>query len=92
MEKCKTNKQEIIYLVVVCSGQYDDYFEQRVFGTLDKDRAEKWVKKYNKIIENNQHRIEHYYDDQNWDKLESFWYDKIYYDRPKARIREVQLR
>ena len=84
--------KEIIYLVAVCSGEYEDYTEHNIFATTDKDKAEKWRDKYNRIIDNNKDRINNYYDDRDWVKPEPFWYDKINYDLPKARIREVELR
>ena len=82
----------VIYLVNVCSGQYEVYTEREIFATADKERAEKWRDKYNRIIDNNKERIKHYYDDGNYEKEQPFWYDKINYDSPMARVIEVKWR
>ena len=82
----------VIYLVMVCSGEYEDYTERHIFATKDKKRAEKWRDKYNRIIDSNKDRINHYYDDQNWSKPEPFWYDEINWYSPAAQVREIELR
>ncbi len=82
----------VIYLVQVCSGQYEDYREREMFATADKERAEKWRDKYNRIIDNNKDRIKHYYDDQDWNKPEPFWYDEINCNLPTARVIEIEWR
>lgn len=82
----------VIYLVQMCSGQYEDYREHHIFATVDKERAERWCDKYNRIIENNKDRISHYYDDGNYDKPEPFWYSHIIYDSPIAIVEEIEFR
>ena len=89
---CYTLLGTVIYLVMVCSGQYEDYTERHIFATADKDTAEKWRDKYNRIIDNNKDRINHYYDDNDWDKPEPFWYDEINWDLPTAQVQEIALR
>lgn len=82
----------VIYLVMVCSGEHDDYTERHIFATTNKDTAEKWRDKYNRIIDNNKDRIIHYYDDQDCDKPEPFWYNEINWDLPTARVIEIERR
>jgi hypothetical protein len=82
----------IVYLVAVCSWQYEDYYEREVFVTADKDKAEKWKEKYNKIIDNNVDRITDYYKDEDYDKPPCFWHDELSWDAPSAKITEVELR
>ena len=85
----------VIYLVQLCSGQYEDYTQNEVFATTDKERAEKWCDKFNKIIEDNEDRIDKYYDDDDcddYDKEHPFWYDIMMYDCPTARFVKVELR
>lgn len=40
-----------IYLCKYSSGSYDDYGEWDVFATFDKDKAQKWVDKFNTKLE-----------------------------------------
>jgi len=82
----------VIYLVIVCSGQYEDYRERPVFATKDKELAKKWRDRFNRIIDSNEDRMNHYYDDGDYDKVEPFWYDEIRWRSPQAQVREVELR
>jgi predicted secreted protein len=82
----------VIYVVQVCRGQYDDYWENEIFATADKARAEKWRDRYNRIIDDNKERIDNYYDDQDWSKPEPFWYSEINWDVPRARVIEIEWR
>lgn len=82
----------VIYLVMVCNGQHEDYTERHIFATTDKDKAEKWRDKYNRIIDNNKDRINHYYDDGDYNKPVPFWYEAINWDFPTAQVREIELR
>lgn len=38
------------YVVLHGTGVYEDYYERTIFITLDKDKAEKYVAKFNRIF------------------------------------------
>jgi hypothetical protein len=90
----------VIYLVMICSGAYEDYTERHIFATADKEKAEKWQDKYNLIIANNKDRISKYYTDQDWHELSNgsfrkpfpFWYTEIRYYKPIAKVVEIEWR
>ena len=39
-----------IYIVKYSSDNYDDYTETEIFATFDKKKAEKYVKRFNKLL------------------------------------------
>ena len=62
------NEKEI-YAVYCSIGSYDDYFKWVEFVTKDKEIAERWVEKYNRVlkkwkvlVENEEYRGERYWD------------------------------
>ena len=83
--------KENLYLVVVATGSYDDYFENIKFATEDEEKALLWVSKFNKIIEENKDRINNYCFTLEQEK-EPFWYDFIQYYEPNALIRKTELK
>lgn len=83
---------DVIYLVKVGQGSCDDYHEHEIFATIDKELADEWVIKFNRILDENLERIKCYYDDDNWDKAPLFLHDDIAYDTPNALISKVKLR
>ena len=83
--------KENLYLVVVATGSYDDYFENIKFATEDEEKALLWVGKFNKIIEENKDRINNYCFTLGQEK-EPFWYDFIQYYEPIALIRKTELK
>lgn len=93
MENKQIKMQDsVVYIVLLCSGQWDDYHETPIFVTLDKEKAENWVCRFNRIIEENQERILGFYDDEDYSKPEPFWWNKLSDGRPMARIQETKLR
>ena len=83
---------EEIYIAVIGQGEYGDYYESEIFASFDKDKVEKWVSKFNKIVEDNRDRICSHYDDGDYNKNDLFWYDYISYSRPIAIITTVEFR
>ena len=83
---------EKVYLAIVCSGEYEDYFERIHFITHNKEETYKWVAHFNKIVEDNESRISTFYDDENYDKKPCFGYDYILYFPFKAKVKEMQLK
>lgn len=79
------------YLVVVATGCYDDYIENVIFVTNDKDKADSWVTRYNKIIDDNLDRIREF-PIQDPENDEPFWYWLINYQDPFAKVIESEYR
>ncbi|MDA3854968.1 MAG: hypothetical protein PF569_01820 [Candidatus Woesearchaeota archaeon] len=78
-----------LYLAIVILGNCDDTYHHIVFGSLDKNKVEKWVNKFNKLITSNRARM-HNFDIEN--EIVPFWYDMIMYESPFARIEENKLK
>lgn len=81
-----------VYLVLVVSGKHEDYAEYRVFVAVDKEYAERWCAKFNRIIEGYTDWVCHYYDDKDWSKPRPFWYDYVSIEKPEALVIEVEWR
>jgi hypothetical protein len=72
-----------IYIVYTGSGSYQDYYEFIKFVTFNKSKAEKWVARFNKIVDDNKDRIRKYYQGDMISR-EPFMGDLIYYNEPNA--------
>ena len=90
------------YVVLHGKGVYEDYYERTVFITLDKDKAEKYVAKFNRLF----NKLKEFY----VEGYHNYWYegqtdlnpfyatetaeDRYYllYDSGDAFIREEELR
>tara|TARA_R110000803_G_scaffold210269_1_gene281642 strand:+ start:46 stop:312 length:267 start_codon:yes stop_codon:yes gene_type:complete len=83
--------KENLYLVVVATGSYDDYFENIKFATEDEEKALLWVNKFNRILEENKDRLNNYCFTKDQEK-EPFWYDFVHYQEPNALIRKTELK
>lgn len=81
-----------IYVAIIGSGGWEDYSESEVFASFDKDKVEKWVGRFNKIVEDNRDRIISCYDDDNYDKPSLFWHDFIAYSKPIASAKSVKFK
>lgn len=90
-ERCLDDKK-VIYITIICSGQYDCYHEHSIFATLVKEKADMWCERYNRIIKENMERSLVYQQKTDWDKPEPFLYDILVYDNPFAIVREVECR
>jgi hypothetical protein len=40
-----------IYIVKYSSDSYEDYTETEIFATFDKEKAEKYIKKFNSLLD-----------------------------------------
>ena len=96
--KNKNSEDQVIYLITLCTGRYDDYFEQVLWATSDKDKATKYINRFNLIVEKNTLRImekiekagkEGVYSEN---YIESFWESYLIYDYPKMKINETKLK
>lgn len=83
--------KESLYLVVVATGSYDDYFEKIKFATEDEEKALLWVNKFNRILAENKDRLNNYCFTKNQEK-EPFWYGFVHYQEPNALIRKTELK
>lgn len=88
MEKDK----DVAYLVSIRFGDIYDFGIENAFITKDYEKAEKWIEKFNKIVQNNYDRINHYYDDDIFHKTPPLWFEKIYSNEPVARLEEIEFR
>ncbi len=83
-----------MYLVKITEGRYsDETFTYPKFVTEDKEKAEAWIKKFNKIISNNRDRIDAWYDNilEYEDDTEPLWAMFIR-EFPVASLEEVEVR
>jgi hypothetical protein len=81
----------VVYIVGVNYGRYEDYTEEIIFATKDKDKAEKWRDRFNKIIHDNADRTYIKYEESGF-TIKPFGYDKIHGEEYTAYIEEVGLR
>jgi len=87
MEK-ENNDSGVVYVAIVTTGSYEDYTENSIFCSTDKKKVKDWVKKLNKIIDNNIDRIKNYIIDDNL----PYWYDYLKWEYPSAIMREIPIR
>ena len=88
----KPNKKEI-YIVKIGTGSYDDYYEREEFACFDLEKAQKWVDRFNKIIDENRKRIQAFYSDPAvYRSDQPFWHDFIKYEDPNAMLTRVDIR
>jgi hypothetical protein len=80
-----------LYIVQIITGQWEDKWINVLFATLDKEKAEKWVERFNRIINDADKRHRsidiNFEDDSNL----PFWYEYIYYESPRAEVKETKL-
>lgn len=79
-----------IYIAAIVTGDQYDNSTHNIFATEDKQRVEKWIERYNKIINDNKKRINDF--DIESESPTPFMYDEIQYNDPIAIMREVELR
>jgi|694.fasta_scaffold116882_7 hypothetical protein len=82
-----------MYIVLYSTGSYDDYCKVPVFVTDDKEKADKYVEKFNRIYD----KWSTYYSenrDEPFINLEHSVIENIFYfsDLGKAFINEIEFR
>ena len=82
-------KNTHIYVAMITSGSYDDYTENTIFCSMNKDKVEKWVNRFNNIITNNEKRIKEY---ECCENEPPFWYDFVSWDYPIAVMNKIPIR
>lgn len=80
-----------MHLVLLATGSYDDYTENVIFVTNNKEKALLWVEKHNRLIKENDDRLRDYVFKEGQQK-DPFWYDYIVYYEPVAILRTVEYR
>lgn len=80
------------YAVFIGSGQYDDYHAFLQFVTFSEKKAENWVDKYNKIVEDNFERLLNFNDNSDYAKKLPFCHDMIVYEKAHAFFEKTKLR
>lgn len=78
----------MIYAVEITEGMSHEIYSYIHFVTHDKALAERWVERFNKIIDDNRDRVTEAY---NRDE-DCFWCDWIVYENPHAEVREIEYR
>lgn len=90
--------QKEIYVVKMCGGSYEDYYETNIFVTFNKNTAEKYIKKFNSILKkwkdyyrqytDKEHGFEFIKDEHiryfdRWNKLKNIF--EVYYEKIELR-------
>jgi hypothetical protein len=65
-----------IYIIKYCGG-FEDYFENIIFATFNKKLAQKYVEKYNRILNKWKEHYRQYEDDEGF--LDDIHSNYIYY-------------
>ena len=78
-----------IYVAMIATGRYDDYYETPVFASEDESKVNNWVERFNKIIKDNRERIVSYKD--NLDE-QPFWFDCVMWESPRALMAGIPIR
>jgi ABC-type Fe3+-hydroxamate transport system substrate-binding protein len=85
----KMKKDQFIYAVSIkTAGSDEEEIEDFVFATTKKEKAEKWVKKFNRIVDENKERIQNI----DWCDETPLWYDFLKWDQPTAEMKEIPRR
>lgn len=79
-----------IYIVSGSEGIYDEYFEYSIFATFDKEKAEKYVEKYNRILD----KARDFYTPVNDIEMNHHQFDRylLVEDTNHATIEELEVR
>lgn len=83
--------ENVVYIVCIATGSYSDSYGSIQFVTLDKAIANDWVRRYNKIVEDNTVRLKDFTFKQGCSKT-PFGYDEIVYGNPLAFVDTSFLR
>lgn len=81
-----------IFNAVIISGSHDDYMEVTMFSSFNKEMVEKWIARYNNIIEDASQRSINYYKSENFYKDPPFLAELIYYSNPTAILTTTEFR
>ena len=81
-----------IFNAVIISGDHDTYNEVVMFSSFNKKMVNKWVKRYNNIIEVASQRSIDYYKNKKFNQEPPFLAELIYYSKPKAILTTTEFR
>lgn len=103
----KISEKKFIYVVEEFGGRWEDKWAYQIFATKDKQMAERYSERFNRILEDNSERIRNWnpeqgvvdidkLTDEEYNRLFSkypFWYSKITsWDSAGTRVVEIELR
>lgn len=88
-QDCKSSK---IYVVGYYGGVYDSSYEKIIFCTFDKNKAEKYVNKFNKLLDKWTDYYNDYYNNNNIDYYNRCYKYYIITDIMKCKYEEIELR
>jgi restriction endonuclease Mrr len=83
---------DTLKLAIIATGRYEDYHERIVFATFDGKRAREWAERFNGIIEANKERWDRWWGDPLMEDKELFWGEWYEWERPMAKVEEVEWR
>lgn len=83
-----------VYIIVITEGYGVSYREHNQFSTQSKTYAEKWVKQFNRIVENHEERCKSFMQSDSYINSEKEFstHEYISYQQPVASIEELELR
>ncbi len=87
-----------IFLVRYCGGSYEDYYDNVIFATTRKSKAQKYTRKFNNILK----KWKQYYEQFETDRLGIKWLDNEHTDKyerwhslrniTKCYVEEIKVR
>jgi hypothetical protein len=86
IKKLKQTNMNTIYLVHYSGGYYDDYFVDTIFATPDKSVAEKYVKKFNDML----NKWREYYSQFEIDEEGTRWIAPEHVEKKFARWNSIE--
>ena len=78
------------YLVTIATGEYEDKTDYHIFTTPNKEKAEEWKNKFNRIKETAKEWVGNY-NVRDRNVLPFMYWERLYYN-PKASVTEVEFR
>ena len=87
----KGTKEKEVFLVYVSGGRYEDYYQRSIFVTASEDKAQRWVERFNHIIETNDERWNEWWNNEREYK-ELLWGEWYIWDKPVAFYQKVEER
>ena len=81
------NKANIMYLVQIIGGSWDDSYKKSLFVTSDKQYASRYVRRFNDILLNNYNRA-----DKISDCFDNFMWKNRFVNNENAFFQKIELR
>lgn len=83
-----------MYVIIITTTHWDGYGVKSVFVTKDKSKAESWVNRFNKIVENRRDWINKFEKSEVavGSMYEPFCYDYVTHKDPEASFHTIAVR